>query len=372
MREIGDAWHEDVVQGLRRYRVPLVFENGQLDLQVTIDPRGKVAGVFMLPHRDAPAEATGRAIEIVVGDEARGLPGVLTLPEGSGPFPGVVLVHGSGPNDRDESTGPNRPFRELATGFGRLGIAVLRYDKRSFAHPSDLEALGAGLTVREEVIDDAVLALRLLRERPEIDRNKVFVLGHSLGGTLAPRIAAAEPRPAGMIVLAGMATPFPEKLREQARYIARAEEEPSDEEAAALERVEADLVALRAMLDGEQPPAALDSLGVSVGYFADLERHDPPAEAVDLGLPILVLQGRRDFQVTMQDFGNWEAALAGKPFACLVVYDELDHLFHRGTGPSRPQDYLRAAPVDARVIADASAWIHRRQCPVAPADVSTP
>jgi fermentation-respiration switch protein FrsA (DUF1100 family) len=87
---------------------------------------------------------------------------------------------------------------------------------------------------------------------------------------------------------------------------------------------------------------------------------------------VLILQGRRDYQVTLEDFERWESALTGKPFACLIAYDGLDHLFRHGTGPSRPKDYERAAPLDPRVLDDISAWIHRRRCPVSPTDPSAP
>jgi alpha-beta hydrolase superfamily lysophospholipase len=309
-------------------------------------------------------QAVGREVEIHVGAGERALPGLLSLPAGEGPFPGLALVHGSGPNDRDETIGPNRPFRELAQGLSRRGVAVLRYDKRSFARPADLTALGDRLTVREEVIDDARAALDLLRARPEIDAGRVYLLGHSLGGTLAPRIAEASPPVAGMIILAGMTLPLPEKIQEQARYIATVDGELSDVESVQLAALEFQITRLRAALDGDRPPPSGSILGAPFAYYRDLERHDPPAVAAALGLPVLVLQGKRDYQVTMEDFRRWEEALAGRPYACLVAYDDLDHLFRSGTGRSRPQDYERAVPLASRVIEDIAAWIRDRRCPV--------
>lgn len=366
---IDDAWHEDDVQGYRRFRVPVVFAKGTLDVRVVMDGDGRVAGLFFVPHVDraalaAPANAPDHEIEATVGEGENGLPGLLTLPAGQGPFPAVVLVHGSGPNDRDETLGINKPFRDLAWGLAERGVAAVRFDKRSLVRPQELVGLGEALTVKEEVIDDALAALRLLRGRPEIDAGRVFVLGHSLGGMLVPRIAAsADPRPAGVVALAGATLPLPEKMLSQMRYIAEADGAVTDDERARLAAVASEVAVLRGALAGKAPAPPGMHLGAPVGYYRDLEAHDPPAEAVALGLPILVLQGERDYQATMEDFARWQAALAGRPGACLRVYAGMDHLFRHGTGPSTPADYERPEPLSPQVIDDVAAWIKDGTCP---------
>src|SRR5690606_28440063 len=135
----------------------------------------------------------------------RALPATLALPDGAGPFPAVALVHGSGPPDRDETIGPNRPFLDIARGPAAQGIAVLRHENRTRARPQDY-ATPDSLTIDSETTDDAVLALQALHALPEVDDARVFVFGHSQGGMLAGRIATraneAGAPVAGLVLLA--------------------------------------------------------------------------------------------------------------------------------------------------------------------------
>ena len=139
------------------------------------------------------------------------------------PFRSNHRGRGPGPRLRpqqwDETLGPNKPFQDLAWGLANRGIAVLRYDKRTKVHGGKMGG-NKNLTVREETIDDALLAVKLLRSRSDIDPKRIFILGHSLGGMLAPRIGAEDQSLAGLIILAGSTRPLPEVAREQLEYIA--------------------------------------------------------------------------------------------------------------------------------------------------------
>ncbi len=191
------------------------FERSPLIIRVAFNDEGKIAGLFFLPSKPqaewvAPPYADPAAfseVPVVVG--ALKLPGTLSIPKSASSVPGVVLVHGSGPLDRDETIGPNKVFKDLAWGLASRDVAVLRYDKRSFVVP-----MKDG-TVRDEVIDDARAAVEVLASQPAVDRRRVFVLGHSLGGMLAPRIAEASPNLAGIIVLAGTTRPLEEVIVDQ-------------------------------------------------------------------------------------------------------------------------------------------------------------
>jgi hypothetical protein len=185
------------------------FERGRAIVKVVYDTSNRIVGLFFLPISPAwhaPAYARPDLFEereVRVG-AAPALHGVLTLPKGPRTTPGVVLVHGSGPSDEDESVGALRPFKDLAWGLASRGIAVLRYVKRSRQAPDGI------LTQKEEVLDAAHDALELLQRTPRIDPRLLFVLGHSQGGELAPRIAEQAPRLAGIIVLGAPTEPVPE------------------------------------------------------------------------------------------------------------------------------------------------------------------
>ena len=337
------------------------FANATLDVQLTFDDSRQVAGLFFVPSSEVRAYSPPQYANVdsftettlVVGTGEWQLPATLTMPKGEGPFPAVILVHGSGPNDRDETIGANKPFKDLAWGLATNGIAVLRYEKRTKEYPTELAAMIGTFTVREETIDDALAAIDMLREVEGIDAERIFVLGHSLGGMLAPRIAAQSVGLAGVIILAGPTRSLEDLILEQIVYLASLDGKIDANEATQIEQIRS-LVNKVKDLDMGQDEVVL---GAARAYWQDLAGYNPAVMAQGLTMPMLILQGERDYQVTMLDFEGWVNILQGKVNVTLKSYADLNHLFISGTDKSTPDEYSEPGNVAQIVIEDIVAWI---------------
>lgn len=295
---------------------------------------------YETPPYSRPGSFTSR--DIVVGADEWKLPGTLTVPNGKGPWPAVVLVHGSGPNDRDESVGGVKVFRDLAEGLATQGIAVLRYDKRTRVYPQKCAA-DPDFTMTRETVNDAVLAAAWLRQQDGIDARCVFVLGHSQGGYMMPRIMQADPTLAGVIVMAGSVRPVEELIVEQFEYIFRLQGEITEAQQARLTAIRRD------------PWVVLP--GATAKYRADLKDYHPVVLADASPVPMLIIQGERDYQVRMKDFDLWKAGLAEKKNVTMRSYPRLNHLFVAGEGRSTPEEYDKPGHVAAEAIGGIAGWI---------------
>jgi fermentation-respiration switch protein FrsA (DUF1100 family) len=347
------------------------FEKQGAELKLTFHSDGRLAGMFLeaggasRPDWTAPAYVTQgafreREVQVVSGSVS--LPGTLAMPAGDGPFPGIVLVHGSGPQDRDETIGGFRPFQDLAQGLASRGIAVLRYDKRTKVYQKELAGT-RDLTIRQEVIDDALAAINLLRATPGVDGRRVFLAGHSLGAILAPRIGVLDGSLAGVVLLAAPSRPMSEVVRDQARSLL----EPGATEAQRLAApgVLKEASALADVYAGRPGPPSGLILGAPVSYWLDLRSYFPLEAARSLGRPLLILQGERDYQVSMADFAGWKKELGGRPGVALKSYPTLNHLFAAGEGRSTPAEYEKPGHVAAEVVEDIAAFV--KKSPPAPA-----
>ncbi len=349
-----------------RYRIVLIdctFVRAHLDAKIVYDRAGDVAGLFFLPHSASPSGGSAAMVppgitqrSVTLGRPPWTLPDTLALPSGPGPFPAVVLVAGSGPQDRDETIGPNKVFRDIAWGLAARGIAVLRYEKRTRRYPAACSKLHP-FTLDDEVVDDAHSAVHMLEATARIDHSHVFVLGHSLGGMAAPRIAKTDHQIAGLIIMAGNVRPLQDLIVDQVVYLARLDHQLSPAE----KRQIAAARALRATIDSPHLKAndTVDVFGSKTpgSYWLDLRRYHPATTAAALHIPILILQGGRDYQVTLADFRLWKQALHDHSEVTFKLFPSLNHLFMAGRGPSSPEEYSKPGHVDGRVIATIASWI---------------
>jgi hypothetical protein len=235
--------------------------------------------------------------------------GELILPGGEGPFPAILLIAGSGPNDMDESTGPNKPFKDIAYGLAEEGIAVLRYNKISLENPQALVS-NPNTTVNEEYVVNAHDAIELLAQNPSIDPNRIFVLGHSQGGSILPRIANNETIPAGYIFMAGSNADLLTEFIRQYDYLLNLDGVLTDQEKQAMDSINSMVKTIQDSLVPGNEPFSDYVLGVPYSYWKDLADNDPLVLAKTMMQPVLILQGERDYQVLPESADKWEQALS--------------------------------------------------------------
>ena len=351
----------DTQGGTTLVTVPLPYEKTGLVAKVAVAADGRISGFLIQPAPPPapapPADDAGFSErDFGIGTGERALPGTLAIPKGEPPsagWPAVVLVHGSGPHDRDETIGPNRPFLDIARGLAAQGIAVLRYEKRTRARPQDLAE--RAYTIDDETTDDAVAAIAALRATEGVDPKRVFVLGHSQGGMLAPRIALKAGDVAGLVLFAAPARPLLDILIEQnVRMAVLGDGKTSDAERAAIERLK--LQVQTARKDGDAAADALP-MGLPASYWRSTDAVDPVVEAREAKLPMLVLQGARDIQVVDADWQRWRAGFHDDPKVAFKLYEKLNHLGIAGEGEGSLAEYGTPGQVDARLIADVADWI---------------
>jgi hypothetical protein len=325
--------------GPDQVRVQLNFQHSSAISTLDVEPiTGEVWSLFFkLPRSNAPVtpptyaeESKFRSEDVIVGEYK--LPGTLTIPNGVGPFPAAVLIHGSGPEDRDETIGSNHPFADIADGLSSRGIAVLRYDKRTLTYSSHIA------TVDEEVIDDAVAAVQLLRTRRDVMGNRIFVVGHSLGAMLAPEIAKKAVPVAGIVMLAPAGRKMAVAVVQQLRSFGATSGGFLETEREAEE------------ISAHKMPASGTFMGVPASYFYDLDARDEVAIARSLGVPILILHGGRDYQVINEDIQHWQDGLKGAALVKVETFPSLNHLFIGGDGNPNPAEYNTPGHVDQAVV----------------------
>ncbi|TDW19474.1 alpha/beta hydrolase family protein [Kribbella kalugense] len=283
--------------------------------------------------------------DIVLDAADRTVPGTLTLP--SQPSVGVVLLAGGGPFDRDETSGPNKPLKDLAWGLASQGIAVLRFDKLTANRP---EAMAEpGYTMTSEYVPHGIAAVRALAEHVD----QVFLVGHSMGGKVASKIAAEEPLVAGLVIMAGDTQPMHHAAVRVMKYLAATSPEVVTPETVAVFERQAAVV--------DSPELSADTLptdlpfGMPASFWLDLREYDAVATAAKLDVPILVLQGGRDYQITVAD--DLPAWRDGVPSATIEVLDADNHVFFPGTGPSTMADYQVPGHVDPAAVTAIVNWL---------------
>lgn len=303
--------------------------------------------------------------KIIVGEGTKyPLKGLLTLPdEINTPVPAVVFVHGSGSSNMDEKVGKLTPFKDLAEGLAEHGIASVRYDKRSFAHGLKLlRDKTITLTVKEETIDDAILATKLFKKDPRIDSEKVFIIGHSMGGMLAPRIDAEGGDYKGLIIMAGTLRKLEDILIEQT------EEASLSLKGLAKKITEKQMQKIFHMFEGLYELSDKEAKKKKVGggttlyYFKEMGEHAVSKYLSEIMKPMLIMQGEKDFQVKAdKDFKDYQELLKDRDNVTFRLYENLNHAFVPsvyGDIAKAKKEYNVEQHINEEVIADIANWIN--------------
>ncbi|MCR4958887.1 MAG: alpha/beta fold hydrolase [Prevotella sp.] len=301
------------------------FENGELSAVIVFDRGWMIHGLHLMPRHDEVKheplpEGIVELTDTVRAADGLALPCIITLSGLTQHPPIVVMVHGSGPLDSDETVMANKPFRDLARLLALRGISTLRYDKRTYVSHEPVAS------VEVETINDALAAIALARTY----NNNVYLLGHSLGAMLAPAIAEQDSLQ-GIVMMAAPARDMEQVVIDQVENLSPPE------------------------ATKEQKAQALADLHSQMPHYF-VPQHQVQ-KALRLHIPILLLQGERDYQVTMKDFRIWQKKLRKKKNATLIAYPALNHLFIPGEGPPTPQEYMKKGSVSEQVADDIATFL---------------
>jgi dienelactone hydrolase len=332
--------------------IPVQFAKQNIDFTVPVNVGGQLAQLYLRPgqaiwtHPDYFKQGAFQTREVTVGSDEWKLPGTLTYPAGKTGSPTVVLVPDSGPSDRDATQFATKVFRDLAEGLSSRGIAVLRYEKRTRQYASKMSS--TSYTIDDDTVHDAVEAVALVRAQPEVDPKRVYVLGFGVGGFIAPRIAGDDGKLAGMILLGAPEHSLEDLILETAISlgVTGTQLDMIKHQVAEIKKLEGG--------DADLPPR----LGQPVAYWLDLKGYDAAGDARKLGMPMLILQGGRDFQVGPAEFEAWKTAMAKSKNVTAKSYPSLNHLFVAGEGKSTEQEYRKPGHVSVDVIDDIAKFVN--------------
>lgn len=303
--------------------------------------------------------------DIIVGEGMRfPLKGMLTLPDNAeGPVPAVVLVHGSGSSNMDEAVGAVTPFKDLAEGLAEHGIATIRYNKRANQHSYEMRKAKdlPPVTVKEETINDAIYATEMLREDPRIDARNIFVIGHSMGGMLAPRIDSEGGKYRGIIIMSGSPRKVDELILEQNQTLINGMKGITKRMAQKqLENLRKDFESMYIVRDKEAAKRKMTG-GVTLYYYKEMNRHPSVDYLKKLQKPMLIMHGEKDFQLDIEkDFEAYKKLLRHNPNVTYKLYENLNHVFVPsvyGTLDMMNKEYDVEQHIGEDVIADIANWI---------------
>ena len=330
------------------------FEKMKLDIKINFNDSNKIIGFFFVPHKEFKKEnSLGKDLNIKSNNIE--LKGTLLNPENGNLKKLVIFVHGSGPNDRNETIFENKPFKDIAENLYTKGISSYRFDKRTLLNP---ESFNDKSTIDDEVTNDIINIVAYFKNDSQFSNYEIIVLGHSLGAYLLPRIANKSTQISKIILLAGNSRPLDKLIIEQYEYLYKLT--PTQELKDASIKVKEQIVVLNSKSFNLNTPKEKLPFNLSAYYWQSVLKYNPIKEIQKVKIPILILQGERDYQVTMKDFELWKTSLKNNKKANFISYPKLNHLFISGDNQSEPKEYAIKGTVDGKVITDINYFINQK------------
>lgn len=340
--------------------VILEYELNGLKVSFAFDSDNKVAGLNINYSPIKEKLTTNEDFEeskIAIGDGENKLDGILTLPKNTENPSVVVMVQGSGQSDMDETIGAlaNKPFKDIAHGLAQNGIASIRYNKRYYQYQNTATPT---ITIEDEVLNDVYFAVDMAAKNENLNSEKIYIVGHSLGGMLAPKIAKENANVAGIISLAGSPRKLEDIILDQNKDAIDAMSDKSDEEKKLmLDQVKEEVNKVKNLKPEDKSTTIF---GINSEYWNSLNTINTPEIVKELNIPMLFLQGDADFQVYADvDFKEWKDILLGRDNATFKSYPGLNHLFMKNNGKSDITEYDIKGNVDDTVISDMADWINK-------------
>ncbi|WP_274364564.1 stalk domain-containing protein [Paenibacillus thermotolerans] len=348
--------------------IPIEFtvrfdKDRQID-DFTLSLASEPAASYQSPSYDRPETYSER--EVVIGDGPFALPGTLTMPKGEGRFPAVILVHGSGPHDRDSTIGGTKPFKDLAAGLASQGIAVLRYEKVTKEHTAKVSG-NPKFTLKDESVADVLKAAELLKQTEGIDPAKIFAAGHSQGGYAMPLILESDEAGtlAGAVLLSAPSENMTTVIIEQQKEVLERMKLLGLPEEIVAQQGQSSAMWTAIAESVNNPEYSKDNLPPNFPlqpayWWFEQRDYRPAEEAKELSKPMLILQGENDWQVSMNQFGLWKEALKDRTDVEFKSYADVNHVLAAYKDVSIGLEYNEPSNVSEEIVQDIAAWIKKQ------------
>ncbi len=367
--QFGDIGNSKM-ENMKIAEVIMKYEKNNLNTRLVFDTTNKIAGLFFIPTYERTNKNavtyidTSRFTEedVEFGNPDWSIKGSLCIPKYKKSMYAIVMLSGSGPNNRNSEIGPNVPFLDIAQGLASSGIMTLRFDKRTKLYGKKMyETTNSHITLKEEYYDDTDYAIDFISRYADylkVNLKGLIILGHSQGGSVLPYImknSKFKDKISGGIFMAAPARNFEDILLDQYNYLFTLDNVLEQKEQDELNKLKLQIAKVKDLANHKDDKYL--PMNLPYEYWVSINECKPIENIKINDKPIFFLQGGKDYQVTLQDLNLFETALANKKNTKFKFYDNLSHIFMQVEGKPNPDMYTQKNNVDPEVIKDIEKWV---------------